>query len=98
KLNFFEHLQEETLEGVLAVTFFDLGLFFILAAFSKAGIVGDRVFEFFRFLFGIGYYLLPVLLFALCWSYFRAIKKTFVGAQSIGALIFFLSALGLISL
>ncbi len=108
KLSLKEHLEEETLRGVLSVVFFALGLFFILAAIphgvdsggvrhGMAGPVGDTLFEFFKLVFGYGYYLLPILLFTLCVSYFQSIKKNFAGIQTIGSILFFLSSLGLIT-
>lgn len=98
KLNFFKQLQEETVQGVVAVVFFVLGLFLVLSAFGKAGFVGNRIYEFFQLLFGYGYYILPILFFMLCASYFRSLKKSFAMPQTIGSILFFLSALGIITL
>ncbi len=109
KVNLFEHLKEETLQGVFAVIFFVCGIFFILAAIPHsggiegvhkglAGPVGDTIFDFFKMLFGFGYYLLPVILFMLCVSFFQSLKRSFAGTQTFGSLLFFLSALGLITI
>lgn len=99
KINFFEQLKEETLQGVFSVIFFVLGIFFILAAFGKAGRVGGSVFYFFKsVLFGYGYYLLPILFFVLCASFFQGIKRKFALTQSVGSTLFFVSALGLIAI
>jgi len=109
KVNLFEHLKEETLQGVFAVIFFVLGIFFILAAIPHAGgtdgihnglagPVGDTLFDFFKMLFGFGYYLLPAILFMLCVSFFQSLKRSFAGTQTFGSLLFFLSALGLITI
>lgn len=98
KKSLFQNLKEETLQGVLAVIFFVLGIFFILAAFNAAGFVGSKVFEFFHYLFGYGYYLLPILFFMLCFAYFQSLKQSYAGTQTAGSVLFFLSALGLLNL
>jgi DNA segregation ATPase FtsK/SpoIIIE, S-DNA-T family len=96
KVSFFEQIREETLQAVLAVIFFVLGIFFILAALDLAGPVGKTLFPFFRNLFGYGYYLLPILFFGLCVSYFRSLEQNFAGTQTVGSILLFLSTLGLI--
>jgi S-DNA-T family DNA segregation ATPase FtsK/SpoIIIE len=98
KISFFDQIREETLQAVVAVIFFVLGVFFILSALGLAGPVGKTLFPFFIKLFGYGYYILPVLFFALCVSYFRSLKQNFATAQTIGSILFFLSALGLINI
>lgn len=104
KLSPFKNLKEETTQGVLAIVFFVLGVFFILASFGKAGIVGDKLYGLpgspglFRLLFGYGYFLLPIVCFMLCVSYFQSLKKSFAGSQTIGSILFLLSALGLLNL
>lgn len=97
KVSFFQNLKEETLQGVLAIIFFVLGLFFILAAFNIGGPVGAQVFTFFKYLCGYGYYLLPVLFFMLCYAYFQSLKQSFAGTQTVGSILFFISALGLLT-
>ena len=57
----FSGLREETVHGIWAVLFFVLAIFFALSAFDFAGVVGGWVFSFFNGLFGIGYYILPIL-------------------------------------
>ena len=60
------YLKDETLRAILAVAFFVLGIFFLLAAFGKGGKVGEvSYYVFHDTLFGVGFYLLPVLFFIL---------------------------------
>jgi len=100
----FKNLKEETIQGVLAIVFFVLGVFFILASLGKAGIVGDKLYGLptspgiLRLLFGYGYFLLPMVCFMLCVAYFQSLKRSFVGSQTVGSILFLLSALGLLNL
>jgi DNA segregation ATPase FtsK/SpoIIIE, S-DNA-T family len=93
-------LQEETLRAIIAVVFFVLGVFLVLASgpISKGGVVGSNTYKIFHYLFGIGYYLLPVLLFILCVSFFRSLHKKLALTHSIGGLLFFISALAFINI
>ena len=91
----FKHLQEETLQGIVAIIFFVLGIFFVLSAFSLGGAAGRYSFSILHPLFGLGYYLLPVLFFILSVSFFKSMKKKLALTHSVGGLLFFLSALSL---
>jgi len=95
---FFEQLREETVQGVLAILFFVISLFFILSSFGIAGVVGRVVFNFFHTLFGWGYFLIPILFLALSISFFRDLEKRFAGTQIFGSIILFFSSLGLIDI
>src|SRR6185295_6306555 len=93
------YLKEETVRAICAVVFFVLGVFFILSAFHKGGRVGEISFTILHdSLFGIGYYLLPILLFILCVSFFMTLHKKLALTHSIGGLLFFLSGLALINI
>ncbi len=94
----FSHLQEETLQGIIAILFFVLGIFLILSAFEKAGAVGIHTYSFLHPLFGVGYYLLPILFFILSVSFFKSIKKKLALTHSVGGILFFLSGLSLINI
>ena len=64
-----KHLQEETLQGIIAVLFFVLAIFLSLSAFEKGGPVGAWIFDKLKMLVGMGYYLLPILFFILAISF-----------------------------
>jgi S-DNA-T family DNA segregation ATPase FtsK/SpoIIIE len=90
-------LQKETIQGILAILFLVLSIFFALAGFGKAGKAG-AVYPFFQYLFGIGYWLLPILLLILCISFFNSMKKKLAVTHSIGGLLFFVSSLSLVNI
>lgn len=92
------HLKEETVRAIVAVIFFVVAIFFILSAFNKAGWVGIKAFDNLSFLFGVGYYLLPVLFIILSVSFFRTLHKKLALTHSIGGLLFFVSMLSIIEI
>ncbi|MCK4386724.1 MAG: DUF87 domain-containing protein [Candidatus Pacebacteria bacterium] len=91
-------LKEETLQGVLAIIFFALAVFFVLASFHNGGAVGETLYAILDRLFGIGYFLLPAILFILGYSSLKDIKSNFAFIKIAGSLILFLSGLGIIGL
>jgi len=92
----FRHLNEETVQGIWAVIFFVLGLFFLFAAAGIAGVVGTTTYKMLTLLLGIGYYLLPLLSFMLAISFFKSLYYDIPFFKVFGSLLFFLSGLGLI--
>ncbi|MEI7777276.1 MAG: DNA translocase FtsK 4TM domain-containing protein [bacterium] len=102
--NFLKELKQETLHGVIAIIFFAITLFLILASIkngagdSLGGPVGGYTFSFFEYLLGIGYFLLPVTLVILGISFWKTFEQRLVISKFIGGFLFLLSGLGLISL
>ena len=101
--NFLKELKQETLHGVIAIIFFAITLFLILASIpngsgSMGGPVGEFTFSFFKYLLGIGYYLLPITLIILGLSFWKTFEKRLAVSKFIGGFLFLLSGLGLISL
>lgn len=92
-----QYLQEETIRAIVAVVFFILGTFLILSSgpIDKGGFVGRGAYQMFHYLFGIGYYLLPILFFILSVSFFRSLHKKLALTHSIGGLIFFTASLAM---
>jgi S-DNA-T family DNA segregation ATPase FtsK/SpoIIIE len=88
----------ETRQGVFAVISFVLAIFFILAALHKSGVAGEKIYSALLWLFGIGYFLVPLFFILLTISFLKNIKKKFTLAKSISAFIAFLSSLGLVDL
>src|SRR5436190_245967 len=78
-------LQEETVRAIIAVMFFVVGILFVLASgpIDKAGFVGSGAYNIFHYLFGFGYYLLPILFFILSVSFFRSLHKKLAVPHSI---------------
>ena len=96
--NFIGNLKRETVHGIYAVVLFVFALFFLLSAFNKAGVVGEAVYKSFHYLLGIGYYLLPAVLFIVSISLFSVFPKKFAIPKIAGAVILFASGLGIINL
>jgi len=91
-------LQKETIQGVAAVIFFALFVFFLLSAFGSAGIVGDTVYKLLSYLLGVGYFIVPLLLFILSIAMFTSVKRHMGISKIVGAILFFISGLGLIDI
>ncbi len=104
KESMLKHIKEETLETIWAVSFFVVALFLILIAFggnsteSTNGNVGRAIFQALRYLFGIGYYLLPIILSILGFSFLKEIKKNLAAPKVIASFILFVSGLVFVSL
>jgi len=94
----FSNLQPETVHGIFTVVSFVLALFLVLGSVGFAGIVGDKVYQGLSFLLGIGYWLLPLLLVLLAISFIKSLQRSLALPQTIGAIIFIISGLGLIDI
>lgn len=92
----FDNLKKETAQGILAIVFFILAVFLTLSAFGNAGVVGNAVFKLLSSLFGIGYFILPVLFFLLSISYIKTLNESFGLLKKISAAVFFLAGIGLV--
>jgi S-DNA-T family DNA segregation ATPase FtsK/SpoIIIE len=102
--NILSHIQKETWQGILSILFFVLTVFFILSSpdifggIGKAGPAGQFSFQIFSFLFGKGYYLLPILFLILSVSFFISLQKRLALTHTVGGLLFFLSSLSFIDI
>ena len=81
----FSELRDETRYGVFSIIFFVAALFFLLAATGKAGVAGTALFNLMERLFGIGYFLLPIILTLLAISFLRSVRPNFVASNFFGA-------------
>jgi len=91
-------LHPDTKKSVFAIGFLALALIFILARFRNAGPVGDYAYNFFNWLFGVGYFLLPLILIIMAAVFLTSERRKIFGITFIGAAIFVLSSLGLIDI
>jgi len=91
-------LKEETRSTAIAIAFFVLAMFFILASFAKAGVVGDTIKKGLETLLGVGFFLIPLLFIMLGVSFMRTIRPNLGARSVIGSLLFVLSGLGLLAL
>ncbi len=89
-------IKEETRHAVIAVICFALAIFFILASLNYAGRVGTLSYRGFSYLFGTGFFLIPLSLIVLGISFMRSIRPHFIAYRLGAGAIFFLSLLGMI--
>lgn len=91
-------LQDEVLHTVLAIVLFVLAGFLLLSSIGLAGVAGEKVYESLVYLFGIGYFLFPLVLVLLGISYFKSEKPSIAWTSSIGAVVMFASGLAIIDI
>ena len=90
-------LGTETLRGVWAIIAIVVAVFFVLAGFGFAGMLGTTLYIWLSALFGVGYVLVPVSFVLLAFVLFASAKRESVGALHIaGTVVFFLAGLGFI--
>ena len=94
----FNGLREETIHGIWAVIFFVLALLLVLSAFGVAGIVGNSFYSFLKDVFGVGYFLLPLVFFILAITYTGSLRERVAASRIFGSLLFFVSSLAFIDL
>lgn len=98
----FMELSDSTRRGIGAILFFVVTVFLVLAAFDKAGLVGDKAYSILSSIIGVGYYLLPVVLVALGVLFVipkdEDDERSLATVQIISAVILFFSGLGLIEI
>jgi S-DNA-T family DNA segregation ATPase FtsK/SpoIIIE len=80
------------------VALFGAGLLTVLAAAGQAGPVGGWFYRAFEALFGVGYYLIPLVFFLIAGSLFSPERTRLVGVTIAGAVVFVLSGLGFIDI
>ena len=91
-------IKTETIQAILAIICFVLAILAIMAAIGKGGFVGEIVYSGLNRLLGIGYYILPLLFIMLGASFLRTLERHLEITKIIGAVVFFISALGLVGL
>lgn len=96
KIRFWDEMRDETVQAILAIFSFVITVLAMLAAFHKAGIIGEYTFDILTHLFGIGYYLIPIAFVMLGVSFLQELKKKVEVSKIVGAVLFFVSGLGLI--
>jgi S-DNA-T family DNA segregation ATPase FtsK/SpoIIIE len=97
-ISFLGGLSDEIRHSVIAILFFVVGIFFSVAPFGKAGMLGQSVYGGFEYLLGVGYFALPLLLFLLGVSFFRESRPNIAVTASLGAFLFLFSILGLVNI
>jgi S-DNA-T family DNA segregation ATPase FtsK/SpoIIIE len=98
KVGFWSGLREETRNSIIGLLFMIITIIFFLAGFGKGGMIGGNIYAGAHFIFGVGYWLLPLLSLLLGINFFRAQDRSLAGPALVAGPFFFLSALGLLSL
>ncbi len=93
-----DRIHPETKNSILAVILVGLAVLLLLAAFHKAGPVGDFVYLALEKLFGWGYYLLPTISLLVAGTFLLARRKIFLANSIIGSVLFIISGLGLLDI
>ena len=91
-------LDPEIRDNILAISIFALALILILSFFNLAGPWGKGIFKVFDYLLGWGYFILPLLLLIIAFSFFRSLthKIKFNSLTLLGILLILLSSLSLL--
>ncbi len=89
-------LKTQTKHGIIAVVFFVLAVFFLMAYFDRAGRAGMFAYEKLNLLFGVGYILFPTLLLLLGSSFIKSEVPDIGWNRVISGALFLLSSLGMI--
>jgi len=91
-------LHHETKKSVWAIIFAGIAALFLLARFRGAGPAGSFFYEIFETLFGLGYYLLPLIFFMMAGAFLISERRRIYAITFIGAALFIFSGLGLIDI
>lgn len=91
-------IASETIRAIISILFFATALVTVLAALNKAGFVGTYLYSFFKYLFGVGYFLFPLLLSMLGIYCLTGSGQKLKVSKLVSAVLFFISGLGLINL
>ena len=90
------NLHPETKKSVLGIAFLTLAIMVALSAFGLAGVAGQYIDAGVKSLLGIGFFLVPLTLFVIAFSFFKTIHSTIYFTPLFGGVLFLLSFLGLI--
>ncbi|OHA58978.1 MAG: hypothetical protein A2571_01210 [Candidatus Vogelbacteria bacterium RIFOXYD1_FULL_44_32] len=90
-------LGDETKQGILAVIFIACGIFFLLASLAKAGLAGKYAYQGLDYLFGAGFFLIPVIFIVVGISFLKTVRPNFISHRLLGGLLLFTSSLGLVN-
>lgn len=93
-----ERLHPDIKRSIFVVLCFGLAIMFLLAAAGQAGPWGRTFYLFLNRLFGLGYYLLPLIALILGLSFLSPEKKKFLGVTLAGSVVFIAAGLGFIDI
>ena len=91
-------LREETRNSIIGIMLIIIAVILLVAAFGRGGALGGNIYDAVHFLFGIGYYVIPLLFVLLGINFFRAGGHNFTTPALIAGPFFLISTLGLFAL
>ncbi len=91
-------LEAQTKKAILAILFFGFAIIVILSIWHKAGPFGEMIFGGFHYLFGWGYFVLPVVFLMMAFEFLKSRRKHIFFATIFGAVLLFVSTLGTLEL
>ncbi len=95
----FKFIPKETAPSILGVFSIVIVIFLLLSALDLSGRAGLMVYKGLSYLFGLGYYLLPIIFLLLAISFLREQEEEdFAMPQLFGSVFLFFSSLGLVGL
>jgi len=96
---FWSELREETRNSIIGIILIIIALVLLIAAMGNGGYLGGIIYGGIHFLFGLGYYVVPLLFVLLSINFIRLGEKRNITAPALVAGPFFvLAALGLLAL
>ena len=97
KKPFFD-LEDQTKKAILAILFFSFAIIIFLSIWHLAGPFGELVFRSFNYLFGWGYFILPLVFLMMAFEFLKSRRKHIYFATIFGAFLLFFSILGILEL
>src|SRR5688572_11980489 len=88
-------IKDEVIHTVIAIVLFAIALLLLLSSVDLAGILGEKIYLGLKHLFGIGYFLFPLILVLLGSSYLKIEKPEMNWFRLIGAIFVLLSGLAI---
>lgn len=95
---FWKTLHEETRGSIIGIFLILFALVLLVASTGKGGMLGGKIYGGIHFLFGLGYYVIPLLFIILGINFFRAGSHNLTSPALVAGPFFVLSALGLLAL
>ena len=91
-------LEDQTKKAILAILFFSFAVIISLSIWHLAGPFGEMVFRGFNYLFGWGYFALPLVFLIMAFEFLKSRRKHIYFATIFGAFLLFISILGILEM
>lgn len=91
-------LENQTKKAILAILFFSFSIITLLSIWHKAGPFGELLFKSLSYLFGWGYFMLPVVFLLMTYEFLKSRREHIYFATIFGAFLLFISILGILEL